>query len=200
MPGPDPGAEIKDMRRRDPRLRQPADQHQLPQMPWHPPSRSSRASSCPSTRSPRPAQRDAPRRRSVEAPRPRTASPSLPPTQPQAATVRTAARNARTAVRSAGATRAREISPVIVSIHSAGSALDADPCPSPNSPDHLRASTSTSQRPGKTVPPRASHTVNHGRYLLFDWPAARLQSARAYNAVRRGGPTTFTNPLTPPGT
>jgi hypothetical protein len=27
---------------------------------------------------------------------------------------------------------------------------------------------------------RASHTVNHGRYLLIEWPAARPQSARAY--------------------
>ena len=33
MPRPDPGAEIEDVRGRDPRLRQPADQQQLPQMP-----------------------------------------------------------------------------------------------------------------------------------------------------------------------
>jgi len=26
-----------------------------------------------------------------------------------------------------------------------------------------------------------SHTVNHGRYLLFDWPAARPLSARAFS-------------------
>ena len=46
----------------------------------------------------------------------------------------------------------------------------------------------------------ASHTVNHGRYLLFDWPAARPLSARAYNAVRRGGPATFTTQVTSTGT
>ena len=33
MPRPDPGAQVEDVRRRDPRLRQPADQQQLPQMP-----------------------------------------------------------------------------------------------------------------------------------------------------------------------
>ncbi len=42
--------------------------------------------------------------------------------------------------------------------------------------------------------------MNHGRYLLFDWPAARPQSARANAAVRRGGPATFTTPVTPNGT
>jgi hypothetical protein len=30
------------------------------------------------------------------------------------------------------------------------------------------------------------------------WPAARLLSARAYDAVRRGGPTTFTSMARPP--
>jgi len=36
------------------------------------------------------------------------------------------------------------------------------------------------------------HTVWHGRYLLFEWSAARLQSARAFTyALRRGGPATF---------
>src|SRR4051812_14702417 len=40
--------------------------------------------------------------------------------------------------------------------------------------------------------PHASHTVGHGRYLLLQWPAARVPSARAFtNAVRRGGPATF---------
>ena len=34
--------------------------------------------------------------------------------------------------------------------------------------------------------------MGHGRYLLFGWPAARAQSARALtHAVRRGGPATF---------
>jgi hypothetical protein len=33
MPGPDPGTQVEDVRGRDPRLRQPADQQQLPQMP-----------------------------------------------------------------------------------------------------------------------------------------------------------------------
>ena len=42
------------------------------------------------------------------------------------------------------------------------------------------------------VPGDRSLTVAHGRYLLFDWPAARLLPARAYDAVRHGGPTTFT--------
>jgi len=43
------------------------------------------------------------------------------------------------------------------------------------------------------VQPGPSHTVGHGRYLLFEWPAARGATARALTyAVRRGGPATFT--------
>jgi hypothetical protein len=41
------------------------------------------------------------------------------------------------------------------------------------------------------IQPGPSPNVRHGRYLRFDWPAARLSSARAYSAVRHGGPTTF---------
>jgi hypothetical protein len=41
------------------------------------------------------------------------------------------------------------------------------------------------------VQPGPSPNVRHGRYLRFDWPAARLSSARADTAVRHGGPTTF---------
>ena len=43
-------------------------------------------------------------------------------------------------------------------------------------------------------------TVNHGRYLPFDWPAARLQPRAPSYAVRRGGPATFTARVTPTGT
>src|SRR5918995_331724 len=44
-----------------------------------------------------------------------------------------------------------------------------------------------------SVQPDPSHTVAHGRYLPFEGPAARALSARALTyAVRRGGPTTFT--------
>src|SRR5215207_1546126 len=46
----------------------------------------------------------------------------------------------------------------------------------------------------RSVQPDPSHTVGHGRYLLFEWPAARPLSARALTyAVRPGGPTTFTS-------
>lgn len=44
-------------------------------------------------------------------------------------------------------------------------------------------------------------TVWHGRYLLFEWSAARAQSARAFSyAVRRGGPATFSRAASSPGT
>src|ERR687898_217252 len=50
-----------------------------------------------------------------------------------------------------------------------------------------------------SVQPDPSHTVGHGRYLPFEWPAARALSARALTyAVRRGGPTTFTEPRAKP--
>src|SRR5664280_3931800 len=42
-----------------------------------------------------------------------------------------------------------------------------------------------------SVQPDPSHTVDHGRYLLFEWPAARLQPRALSYAVRRGGPATF---------
>ena len=56
------------------------------------PSRSSRAASCPLARSSLPAPRDAHRRRFAGAPRPRTASPSSPPTPPRDPRPRTAPR------------------------------------------------------------------------------------------------------------
>jgi hypothetical protein len=77
------------------------------------------------------------------------------------------------------------------------SAPEADACPSPTSPHHPLDSHNASQPArGNRNTRSASHTVNHGRYLLFEWPAARLQSARAFHAVRRGGPATFTRQIT----
>jgi hypothetical protein len=50
------------------------------------------------------------------------------------------------------------------------------------------AQLAPSRSPCATLP---SPTVGHGRYLLFEWPAARPLSARALTyAVRRGGPAT----------
>jgi hypothetical protein len=82
------------------------------------------------------------------------------------------------------------------------SARDADPFPSPASYDH-HPFTSPNVNPHASAHSHAgsaSHTVNHGRYLLFDWPAARPQSARAYDAVRREGPATLTAGITQTGT
>src|ERR1019366_510672 len=70
----------------------------------------------------------------------------------------------------------------------------ADPCPSRASPDHHPFdSHNVNQHTHASRQARsASHTVNHGRYLLFESPAAWVQPRAPCYAVRRGGPATFT--------
>ena len=85
----------------------------------HRPSRSSPASSCPSTQPPRPARPDAPRRRSGRVPRPSNRQPVVASSATTKPASLNGARNFRTPARSAGTIVARDTSPVIVSIHSA---------------------------------------------------------------------------------
>ena len=202
MPRTDPGAEIQHVRGRDPRLRAAGRSATARADAGRQPSRSSRASSCPSTRPPPPARPGAPPRRPARAPRPRTASPSSPPTRPRAPAPLNGARNVRTdaAVRRRDP-RARDL---------AGDRLDPlrrDLRPMLIQPHHDRHADTSPSIPRSPARPRhaagqrsPSHTVNHGRYLRFDWPAARPQSARAYirRSTRRTGH--LHRPVTPTGT
>jgi len=117
---------------------------------------------------------------------------------------RSRGKNLRTPARSAGTILAREISPVTVPSHSAEIGPGADQAPSRSTSDrppianhHVIGHAATGRPQGSP-----SHTVKHGRYLLFEWPAARLVPARASTyAGRRGGPATFTfESHTPNGT
>jgi len=71
----------------------------------------------------------------------------------------------------------------------------ADPNPSPVTRDHLPPfdSNDVHQHAYTSRHVRSpSHTVTHGRHLLFEWPAAWVQPRAPSYAVRRGGPATFT--------
>ena len=94
VPQPHPGAQIEDVLRRDPRLRQPADHQQLPQMPRVRPVGLRALLLAASAPRSRPARPDAPPRRPARAPRPRTATRSSPPARPPAPRPRTAPRTA----------------------------------------------------------------------------------------------------------
>jgi hypothetical protein len=170
------------MGRGDPGLREAADHQQLPQMP--------RVSQSVFARCLRPFRPrvSADSARWTSAPiRSSSSTTNRQPVVASNATSRSApsnrVRNRRTPARSAGVTRARDTR----------FARDADPSPSPASSEHHPVdSRDVIHTPASSQARRASHTVNHGRYLLIDWPAAWPLSARAYSAVRRGGPATFT--------
>jgi hypothetical protein len=196
MPATHPHPQLQDVHGRDPRLRQPADQQQLPSGERQP-SRCSRASSCPSTRWSLPALPSAPPRRSARARRPRTASRSSPPLRSPANSLELRQELAHPGAIRRRDPRARELPCDRVD------PLRRDPRPKLIHAHHQRhhttpsiATTPASTHAANRNTRSASHTVNHGRYLLFEWPAARLQSARAFHAVRRGGPATFTRQIT----
>ena len=115
---PDPRAQIEDVIGRDPRLRQPPEQQQLAQMPrvgtvvlgalLVPAQRGVSAGSARCT--------TAPTRRSSST---TNRQPGRRLERDLELLAANRARNRRTPARCAGATRAREISPVSVSIHSA---------------------------------------------------------------------------------
>jgi hypothetical protein len=113
-PAPHPGTEIEQMRGRNPRLREPTDQQQLPQMPGVRPA---------GLRAMLLALQATGLRRLSEM---RLSADPLqllneePPARRRLQRdLKLRARNLRTAIRSAGEILAREISPVSVSIHSA---------------------------------------------------------------------------------
>src|SRR5919108_3739347 len=170
----DPGAEIEDVRGWDPRLRQPADQQQLAQMPGVSPV-GLRAL----LRPPQPARlrrlgemhagadalglldHEPPARRCLQ-----RDLELLPREAPQEAPARGWVRRPAPAARDLAGRKVDplrgDLRPVLIEPHH-----DRQP---------LRRFTRIEPSPdcdASSVQPDPSHTVGHGRYLLLDWPAAR---------------------------
>jgi hypothetical protein len=200
VPAADPGTKVQEVRGCDPRLRQP--------LPISSSSRRCRASAQSLlARLPRPFKPLVwtTSARCTSAPKRSRSSATNPPPRRRLQRDLEApplnwARNLRTPARSAGATRAGDLAgdrvgPLRRDLR------DADPSPSPATCEHHPLdSPEISDMPSSSQTRRASHTVNHGRYLLFDWPAAWLQPRAPSHAVRRGGPATFTARVTPTST